>query len=266
MLYLNVAAFVILFSSFRLVETSGVIRTNPITHSFIQDESFALCDGQKGFIRCTKGTQIQILSANYGRTDEHVCPTGKIKTRTCHSKWSGIKTKWNCNGYTTCHLHAAVQHFGDPCPNYSKYLEVTYRCVKDPNAISHGRIIAFNAYVTKTLHLKKDTPVNVVYDGVYINHGNGYNKHTGVFKAPSDGLYLFSWSSFVAPGKTFVGELLLNGQRKGRGNCNNEGSTVYTNCSNTFPLVLRAGDKVYIRTTYANYLHATWSSFSGLKV
>ncbi|XP_062601255.1 uncharacterized protein LOC134262951 [Saccostrea cucullata] len=253
MLYFQAAAVLILTSAFRHVETS--------------DQSFALCDGQKGFIRCIKGTQIQILSANYGRTDEHVCPTGNIKTRTCRSKTSEIKTKWNCNGYRTCHIHAAVQHFGDPCPNHSKYLEVNYRCVKKRDTFPKGQIIAFNAYNTKSLHLNKGSPVNVVYDGVYYNHGNAYNKHTGVFTAPSDGLYLFSWSSCVAPNKAFDVEILLNGQRKGIGNCNNEGSKGYENCSNTFPLVLRSGDKVNIRTVYGNYLHGGgWSNFSGWKV
>ncbi|XP_061190511.1 uncharacterized protein LOC133198433 [Saccostrea echinata] len=230
------------------------------------DQSFALCGDQKGFIRCTNGTQIQILSANYGRTDEQVCPTGKIKTSTCHSKMSEIKTKWNCNGYRTCHLHAAVQHFGDPCPNYSKYLEVKYRCVKDPNIFPKGKLIAFNAFIIKSLHLKRGTPVNVVYDGVYYNYGNAYNQHTGVFTAPSDGLYVFTWSSCVEPKKIFDVEILLNGKRKGLGNCNNELNKGYENCSNTFPFVLRAGDKVNIRTTYANYLHGSWSSFSGWKV
>ncbi|XP_062613701.1 L-rhamnose-binding lectin CSL3-like [Saccostrea cucullata] len=185
------------------------------------DQSFAVCDSQKGFIRCTKGTQIQILSANYGRTDEQVCPTGKTKTRTCRSEASEIKTKWNCNGYRTCHLHADVQHFRDPCPNYSKYLEVKYRCVKDPSTISNGTFTAFNAYTTKTLHLQRGTPVNVVYDGVYFNYGNAYNQHTGVFTAPSVGLYVFTWSSCVTSKKLFDVEILLNGKRKGLGNCNN---------------------------------------------
>ncbi|XP_062580540.1 L-rhamnose-binding lectin ELEL-1-like [Saccostrea cucullata] len=117
MLYFQAAAVLLLSSAFRHVETS--------------DQSFALCDGQKGFIRCTKGAKIQILSANYGRTDERVCPSGKINTRTCHLKSSEIKTKWNCNGYRTCHLQADAQQFGDPCQNSSKYLEVKYRCVKD---------------------------------------------------------------------------------------------------------------------------------------
>ncbi|XP_062605666.1 uncharacterized protein LOC134267483 [Saccostrea cucullata] len=231
------------------------------------DQSFALCEGHKGFIRCLEGTKIQIVSANYGRTDSQVCPKSNSSTQTCRSKTSELKVKWNCNGYQTCHLHASNQNFGDPCPKYSKYLEIRYRCLKSPNPESGEKlIIAFNAYITKRLHLHRNTPVNVVYDGVYYNVGNAYNPHSGFFTAPSDGLYVFTWTSFINVRKIFDAQILLNGVQKGYGNCNNEANPGYENCANTVPLVLKAGDKVNIRTTNANELVETWSSFKGWKV
>lgn len=57
--------------------------------------------------------------------------------------------------------------------------------------------ITFNAYMTKTLNLHFNTPVNVVYDGLYFNYGNAYNPHTGVFTVPSKGLYVFNWTSLT---------------------------------------------------------------------
>ncbi|XP_062580538.1 uncharacterized protein LOC134242466 [Saccostrea cucullata] len=129
-----------------------------------------------------------------------------------------------------------------------------------------GNFIAFNAYPTRSLHLNIRSKVNVVYDGVYYNYGNAYNRHTGVFEAPSDGLYVFSWASVVAPRKMFDSEILLNGRRKGLGNCNNLKGQGYENCSRTYPLVLKAGDRVNIRTAGANNLEGLWSSFSGFKV
>lgn len=102
-------------------------------HSLVKflDQTFALCDGQRGFIRCENGSKIRILSANYGRRDDQVCPGGSISTRTCLSKSSEIKVKWNCNGYASCHLRASSQIFGDPCANFSKFLEVKYHCVSN---------------------------------------------------------------------------------------------------------------------------------------
>lgn len=94
------------------------------------DQTFALCGGQRGFIRCENGTKIRIVSANYGRTDDQVCPGGNTSTRTCLSKSSEIKVRWNCNGYSSCHLRASNQLFGNPCTNFSKYLEVKYSCIK----------------------------------------------------------------------------------------------------------------------------------------
>lgn len=79
------------------------------------------------------------MSANYGRTDDQVCPGGKTNTITCRSKSSEIKVKWNCNGYATCHLQATNGYFGDPCANIVKYLEVRYRCVKNIDKEVKGR-------------------------------------------------------------------------------------------------------------------------------
>ena len=99
----------------------------------VSDLSFALCADQKGFIRCEKGNKIRVKSAIYGRTDNKVCPGGNTNTRTCRSLTSEMKVKWSCNGYRTCHLHASSQIFGNPCMNVSKYLQVTYGCVKNPD-------------------------------------------------------------------------------------------------------------------------------------
>ncbi|XP_061195632.1 uncharacterized protein LOC133203846 [Saccostrea echinata] len=129
------------------------------------------------------------------------------------------------------------------------------------------RAVVFNAAISKTLDLQRNTPVNVVYDTVLYQIGNAYNPLNGFFTAPSGGLYVFSWTTLVAARKIFDAELLVNGKRKGLGNCNNEGNPSYENCANTIPLVLELGDEVNIRTTTANYAHGYhWSSFKGWKI
>uniref|UniRef100_A0A8W8NP32 C1q domain-containing protein n=1 Tax=Magallana gigas TaxID=29159 RepID=A0A8W8NP32_MAGGI len=190
-----------------------------------------------------------------------------MDTLTCRSKSSEIKVKWNCNGYASCHLHASNGHFGNPCANISKYLEVRYHCVKNiAKDVKDKPIVAFNAYTSQHLVFKRNTPVNVVYDKLYYNYGDAYNPQSGFFIAPSAGLYIFTWASVVVPRKIFDTEILVNGKRTGLGNCNNESSSGYENCASTFPLVLNAGDKVNIRTVVANYLHGGgWSSFKGWK-
>ncbi|XP_061195813.1 uncharacterized protein LOC133204043 [Saccostrea echinata] len=127
--------------------------------------------------------------------------------------------------------------------------------------------VVFNAAISKTLDLQRNTPVNVVYDTVLYQTGNAYNPRNGFFTAPSDGLYVFTWATLVVGNKIFDAELLVNGQRKGLGNCNNEGNPGNENCANTIPVVLELGDEVNIRTTTANYAYGyQWSSFKGWKV
>ena len=128
-------------------------------------------------------------------------------------------------------------------------------------------IVAFNVYNSRDLTMGRNTPTNVVYDAVYYNHGNAYNPVSGFFTAPSFGLYVFTWSSCVASRKIYDAEILVNGIRKGLGNCNNVGGSGWENCANTIPLVLETGDKVNIRTAGADYLlGGEWSSFKGWKV
>ena len=124
---------------FHSFETSGLSRMNVFTLLTFSDQSFALCANQKGFIRCEKGSKIRVKSAVYGRTDNKICPHGITNTRTCRSLTSEMMVKWSCNGYSTCHLHASNEIFGNPCINVSKYLEVTYDCVKDPEENMKGR-------------------------------------------------------------------------------------------------------------------------------
>lgn len=128
---INASGKLILFSKCLILVI--VLLSARTQHSLVKflDQTFALCDGQRGFMRCENGSKIRILSANYGRTDDQVCPGGSISKRTCLSKSSKIKVKWNCNGYASCHLRASSQIFGDPCANFSKFLEVKYHCVSN---------------------------------------------------------------------------------------------------------------------------------------
>lgn len=61
-----------------------------------------------------------------------------------------------------------------------------------------------------------------MYDGLFYNYGNAYNPDSGAFTAPSVGLYIFTWTSTVAPKKLFYVEILVNGHRNGLGNYDNE--------------------------------------------
>lgn len=130
--------------------------------------------------------------------------------------------------------------------------------------ITDSNPVYFSAYLTATFTPPRDQHTNVLYNGLHFDSHKAYNPSTGYFTAPVSGLYVFSWENLTAPGKVFDTELLVNGIRHELDNCNNEGSTAgYLSCTQVVPVKLNAGDLVNIRTTYGNYAHGGWSSFSG---
>lgn len=110
----------------------------------------------------------------------------------------------------------------------------------------------------------------MVYERTLLNTHDVYNTTNGFFTAPSGGLYVFSWTSLVAEMSKFNAELLVNGERKDLGNCNNNNELSqqgFESCSNTVPVILRKGDMVNIRTVDSlSLLGVQWSNFKGWKV
>lgn len=64
-----------------------------------------------------------------------------------------------------------------------------------------------------------NTPITVVYDTLNFNYGNAYNSLNEVFTAPSAGLYVFTWTSVVNPGKILDIEIVMNGKPQQRIKC-----------------------------------------------
>lgn len=118
----------------------------------------------------------------------------------------------------------------------------------------------------KVVAMPRNTPITVVYDTPYLNYGNMFNSKNGVFTEPFAMFYVFPWSSVVNPEKTFDGEIVVNGKRKGMVNCNNELCAGFENCDNAVPLVPKPGDNVYICTIVATFLHGLWSNFKRWEV
>lgn len=73
-------------------------------------------------------------------------------------------------------------------------------------------VIAFYAYLTNA-EKKPGAHHIIVYDHVTTNSGNGYSKYTGAFTAPTQGMYVFSWTTFADPHSYFPIELTHNNSR-----------------------------------------------------
>ena len=76
-------------------------------------------------IKCPQKQVIHIKSANYGRTKNNVCGTGRTD---CRSTRTTEQMKTKCEGKHACNVKAENNWLGDTCPNVQKYLEVDYVC------------------------------------------------------------------------------------------------------------------------------------------
>jgi hypothetical protein len=72
---------------------------------------------------------IEILQANYGRTEFHPCPHPLRGDLACRSSNSKSIVSNTCSNTHVCYISAKNSVFGDPCGGTYKYLDVVYRCV-----------------------------------------------------------------------------------------------------------------------------------------
>ncbi|XP_048765818.1 heavy metal-binding protein HIP-like [Ostrea edulis] len=128
-------------------------------------------------------------------------------------------------------------------------------------------IIAFHARTSSTLKNIGNQAV-VVFGKVTLNSGSAYNGNTGIFTAPTDGIYSFTWTILTHPGYYFNTEIVINGNIVGYNNVDGKSnSSQYEASSATAVIRMKKKDKVWIRTHGAgSYAYKYWSSFSGFQL
>lgn len=128
--------------------------------------------------------------------------------------------------------------------------------------------IAFQSSLTKTLENMRNQET-VIFDNVSLNEGNAYDNNSGIFTAPLDGIYSFTWTILTKAGKYFVTEIVLNGQQVTNNQADGRGLNGYPMTTSHANIKMKKGDKVWIRTqvTDGQYAHGgNWCYFSGIKV
>lgn len=133
--------------------------------------------------------------------------------------------------------------------------------------------IAFYAWLSKT-EQKVGPHHTLILDHVETNSGNAYNHHSGVFTAPSNGIYLFSYTVFPDSHSYGTIELIVNSQSH---------AAIFVDSSPADPdlggttgvaiLYLKQNDVCYLRThsthTFNGNIYSSTTartSFSGVKI
>uniref|UniRef100_A0A8W8LTT0 C1q domain-containing protein n=1 Tax=Magallana gigas TaxID=29159 RepID=A0A8W8LTT0_MAGGI len=84
----------------------------------------------------------------------------------------------------------------------------------------------------------------VIFDDVSLNEGKAYDRTTGIFTAPSDGFFSFTWATLTKGGQYFITEIVHNGQRMAYNH--NDGRGVIL----ALQMELQGGDKLFTKTSY----------------
>uniref|UniRef100_K1Q3W5 Heavy metal-binding protein HIP n=1 Tax=Magallana gigas TaxID=29159 RepID=K1Q3W5_MAGGI len=162
-----------------------------------------------------------------------------------HSKWAEARLS-----AVTVHLHEEAKPQYN-CTNASWTVVGDLsrcggsheRCAIYVLSKSHSYPIAFQSSLTMTLQNLKNQET-VIFDKVSLNEGNAYDNISGIFTAPLDGIYSFTWTISTTAGQYFVTEIVLNGQyvtynfADGRGHNGHPMTTSHAN------IKMKKGDKV----------------------
>ena len=90
------------------------------------------------------------------------------------------------------------------------------------------------------------TKGRVVFGTVDLNERKGYDPSTGIFTAPTIGIYVFDWTILTQQAKEVHTSLVVNGKFKSWSHWYDVGSKTWLSCSKMTIVKLKEGDKVWI--------------------
>lgn len=111
------------------------------------------------------------------------------------------------------------------------------------------------------------TKAKVIFETVDLNEGLGYDASSGVFTAPSGGLYVFDWTVMAWQKQFARTSLVVNDQEKSWNFCFGSTTDLWLPCSKMTIVRLKQGDKAWIGVNAVQaHMHEKHTSFSGYKL
>lgn len=129
-----------------------------------------------------------------------------------------------------------------------------------------NRIVAFDVRL-KSQKRNLATKTKVIFETVDLNDGLGYDASSGIFTAPSGGLYVFDWTIMAHQGQYAHMSLFVNDQEKSWNHCYGGTTKAWLHCTKMTIVRLKQGDKAWIGVFSgpAN-IYEKYTSFSGYKM
>lgn len=132
-----------------------------------------------------------------------------------------------------------------------------------------SRPFAFHAVTNKLLNNLANNQV-IIFPAVKTNIGNVYNPSNGIFRCPVAGLYFFSVTVVVMPGKFVELELVKNGARFGVIYARSDG-VPFDSGTNTFVIDLDVGDDIWVKINEGQHstgdvIDSSFSTFTGYMI
>ncbi|XP_053536538.1 uncharacterized protein LOC108262548 [Ictalurus punctatus] len=110
----------------------GTYKYYDTSYSCYDAETTVICEHSYSTLECAQGGYLQIINANFGRSDSTTCssglPSGLTKKTNCYASNTLSTLATLCNNQQSCTVEASSTIFSDPCPNTAKYLSVSYIC------------------------------------------------------------------------------------------------------------------------------------------
>ncbi|XP_071168357.1 heavy metal-binding protein HIP-like [Mytilus edulis] len=127
-------------------------------------------------------------------------------------------------------------------------LNVLDSTIKNISASKKNDAVMFFAII-KSRGFNLETESTVVFDTVVINEGSHYNNYDGVFVAPRDGLYLFSWTVSSQAANRAMTELVVDDEVITSTGERDADSTSFMSASMTAICRMEKDGHAWIRTT-----------------
>ncbi|XP_063436175.1 heavy metal-binding protein HIP-like [Mytilus trossulus] len=141
-------------------------------------------------------------------------------------------------------------------------LQNTNKLLGDTGSPIPSSKIAFHARLT-TPYVTLGSTQTVIFDHVITNIGKAYNKHTGHFTAPLNGIYVFACTFLKSGNKALHLQIVQNSSEISKGHAPSGGDI---GGSMNAVIYLHKGDVVKVRHypgRGSQTIHGKWSFFTG---